>query len=59
MNRNVAEAAQGSRNIASAISGLADGTQQTNERVSQAQIAAGELARMSRELQAAVNTFTV
>jgi methyl-accepting chemotaxis protein len=59
MNRNVAEAANGSRSIATAITGLAAGTQQTNERVADAQLAAAELSRMSGELQEAVRRFTV
>ena len=59
MNRNVAEAANGSQDIAAAISGLAAGTQQTNDRVADAQRAAGELARMSGELQDAVRRFTI
>jgi methyl-accepting chemotaxis protein len=59
MNRNVAEAAHGSQGIAAAISGLAAGTQETNQRVADAQLAAGELARMSGELQEAVARFTV
>ncbi|SOE00204.1 methyl-accepting chemotaxis protein [Blastococcus haudaquaticus] len=59
MNRNVAEAASGSQDIAAAITGLAAGTQATNERVEEAQRAAGELARMSGDLQEAVSRFTV
>jgi len=59
MNRNVAEAASGTQGIAAAISGLAVGTQETNQRVADAQRAAGELARMSGELQEAVNRFSV
>ncbi|MDP5184700.1 methyl-accepting chemotaxis protein [Blastococcus sp. BMG 814] len=59
MNRNVAEAASGTQGIAAAISGLAAGTQETNQRVADAQRAAGELARMSGELQEAVSRFTV
>ncbi|MGX5654866.1 methyl-accepting chemotaxis protein [Geodermatophilus nigrescens] len=59
MNRNVAEAAGGTRQIAAAITGLADGTQQTNARVGDARQAAAELARMSGELQDAVRRFTV
>lgn len=59
MNRNVAEAASGTQGIAAAISGLAVGTQETNKRVADAQRAAGELARMSGELQEAVNRFSV
>ncbi|MCZ2858563.1 methyl-accepting chemotaxis protein [Blastococcus sp. VKM Ac-2987] len=57
MNRNVAEAASGTQGIAAAISGLAAGTQETNQRVEDAQRAAGELARMSGELQEAVGRF--
>ncbi len=59
MNRNVAEAANGSQQIANAISGLAAGTQETNSRVEDAQRAAAELARMSGDLQQAVARFTV
>jgi methyl-accepting chemotaxis protein len=59
MNRNVAEAANGTQGIAAAISGLAAGTQETNQRVAEAQRAAGELARMSSELQGAVARFTL
>jgi methyl-accepting chemotaxis protein len=59
MNRNVAEAATGTQGIAAAISGLAAGTQETNQQVADAQRAAGELARMSGELQEAVGRFTV
>jgi methyl-accepting chemotaxis protein len=59
MNRNVAEAATGTQGIAAAISGLAAGTQETNARVADAQRAAGELARMSGELQEAVSRFQV
>jgi methyl-accepting chemotaxis protein len=59
MNRNVAEAAGGSRDIAAAITGLAAGTEETNARVSDAQRAAAELARMSGELQDAIRRFTV
>ena len=59
MNRNVAEAASGTRDISAAIGGLASGTQATNARVADAQQAAAELARMSGELQEAVARFTV
>jgi methyl-accepting chemotaxis protein len=59
MNRNVAEAASGTRDITTAINGLASGTQETNARVADAQAAATELARMSSELQEAVARFTV
>jgi methyl-accepting chemotaxis protein len=59
MNRNVAEAANGTQGIAAAISGLAAGTQETNQRVAEAQRAADDLARMSGELQEAVAQFRV
>jgi methyl-accepting chemotaxis protein len=59
MNRNVAEAANGTREIASAIGGLATGTQETHARVADAQQAAAELARMSGELHEAVARFSV
>jgi methyl-accepting chemotaxis protein len=59
MNRHVAEAASGAQGIAAAITGLAAGTRETNARVTDAQRAAGELARMSGELQEAVGRFTV
>ena len=59
MNRNVAEAANGTQGIAAAISGLAAGTQETTQQVADAQRAAGELARMSGELQSAVARFTL
>ncbi|MCA0144958.1 methyl-accepting chemotaxis protein [Blastococcus sp. LR1] len=59
MNRNVAEAAQGSQGIAAAITGLAAGTAETNQRVEESQRAATELARMSGELQDAVNRFRI
>jgi methyl-accepting chemotaxis protein len=59
MNRNVAEAASGTREISAAISGLATGTQETNARVADAQHAAAELSRMSGELRDAVSRFSV
>ena len=59
MNRNVAEAANGTQGIAAAISGLAAGTQETNQRVDDAQAASADLARMSAELQEAVGRFKV
>ena len=59
MNRNVAEAAGSSRSIANAITGLAAGSAETNQRVTEAQRSAAELSRMSDELQSAVSRFTV
>ncbi|MGY1857508.1 methyl-accepting chemotaxis protein [Modestobacter sp. SYSU DS0290] len=57
MNRNVLEAASSSQSIASAISGLAAGTAETNQRVDETQRSAAELSRMSDELQSAVRRF--
>jgi methyl-accepting chemotaxis protein len=59
MNRNVAEAAAGTRSITAEIGGLASGTQETSARVADAQAAAAELARMSTELQEAVGRFQI
>ncbi|MFQ1003164.1 methyl-accepting chemotaxis protein [Modestobacter sp. SSW1-42] len=59
MNRNVAEAAGSSRSIATAITGLAAGSAETTQRVTEAQRSAAELSRMSDELQSAVSRFTV
>ncbi|MGY1840717.1 MULTISPECIES: methyl-accepting chemotaxis protein [unclassified Modestobacter] len=59
MNRNVGAAASSSQSIASAISGLAAGTAETNQRVEETQRSAAELSRMSDELQAAVRRFTL
>jgi methyl-accepting chemotaxis protein len=47
------------RGIASAITGLAAGTQQTSERVAEAERSAADLAGMNKQLQAAVQRFTV
>ena len=59
MNRNVAEAAGSSQDIARAITGLASGAQETNARVTEAQESATELSRMSGDLQSAVRRFTL
>jgi methyl-accepting chemotaxis protein len=58
MNRNVAEAATGSGEIAGSITGVAAAAQVTTEGVGQAQQAVDELARMSGELQTLVARFT-
>jgi methyl-accepting chemotaxis protein len=57
MNRNVSEAATGSGEIASNISGVATAAEQTTEGVAQSQQAVVELARMSSELQSVVSRF--
>ena len=58
MNRSVSEAATGSSEIAGTISGVATAAAMTTEGVSQTRMAAGELARMSSELQTLVGRFT-
>ena len=58
MNRNVSEAAMGSGEIAANITGVATAAQVTTEGIADSQRAAGELARLSSELQALVNRFT-
>jgi methyl-accepting chemotaxis protein len=57
MNRSVTEAATGSAEIAANVSGVATATQSTTDRVSHAQLAAKEMARMSGELRALVSHF--
>ena len=57
MNRSVTEAATGSSQIASNITGVATAAAMTTEGVSQTRTAAEELARMSGALQAAVQRF--
>ncbi|UQU62862.1 methyl-accepting chemotaxis protein [Couchioplanes caeruleus] len=59
MNRGVGEAAAGIGQIADGIGTLAGATRLTTESVGDSQRAAGELARMSAELQALVTTFRV
>jgi methyl-accepting chemotaxis protein len=57
MNRSVTEAATGSGEIAGNIAGVAEAAATTTEGVSQTRQAAGELARMSSELQSLVGRF--
>ncbi|MEV6596154.1 methyl-accepting chemotaxis protein [Actinoplanes sp. NPDC051346] len=57
MSRNVAEAADGSREIAANIAGVATAVATTTMGVTQAQQASAELARMSNELQHLVSGF--
>jgi len=57
MNRSVSEAATGSGQIAANINGVATAASMTTEGVSQTRQAAGELARMSSELQSLVQRF--
>ncbi|WP_161952569.1 methyl-accepting chemotaxis protein [Actinoplanes sp. TFC3] len=59
MNRGVTEAASGVTQIAAGIDELATATRLTTESVADTQRAAGELARMSSELQSLVSTFRV
>ncbi|MCW2567063.1 MAG: methyl-accepting chemotaxis sensory transducer, partial [Mycobacterium sp.] len=57
MNRNVAEAATGAGEIAQTITRVATSAQVTTESVAEARAAAGDLARMSGELQTLVGRF--
>jgi methyl-accepting chemotaxis protein len=57
MNRSVSEAAIGSGEIAGNISGVATAAATTTEGVTQTRLAAGELSRMSSELQTLVQRF--
>ena len=59
MNRSVAEAAAGSTEIASNISGVATAAQNTTQGVVEAQRAVEELTRMSAELQSLASRFQV
>jgi methyl-accepting chemotaxis protein len=59
MNRNVAQAADGSRQIASSITGLADGIADNQTQVHQTKQAAAELVTMSATLQTAVSRYLV
>jgi methyl-accepting chemotaxis protein len=58
MNRNVAEAATGSGEIAANISSVATAATATSEGVAQAERAAADLSRMSGELHRLVGRFT-
>jgi methyl-accepting chemotaxis protein len=59
MNRNVAQAATGSADIAAIIDGVASGAQLTTAGVAQSQGAVSELARMSTDLRSLVSRFTI
>ncbi|KQW53649.1 hypothetical protein ASC77_05110 [Nocardioides sp. Root1257] len=59
MNRNVADAATGSGEIAMNISGVAEAAGSTSEGVARAQQAADELARLSDDLGQLVGRFSV
>jgi len=59
MNRNVAQASGGARDIALAITGLADGIAETNTQVTVSEQSSIELARMGDELTAAVQRFVL
>ena len=58
MSRNVADAATGSTDIAANIVGVATAADTTTTGVTETQSAAGDLARMSSELQSLVANFT-
>ena len=57
MDRNVTEAATGSGQIATNIAGVATAARSTTESVAESQRAAGELAEVSRRLQALTAEF--
>jgi methyl-accepting chemotaxis protein len=57
MNRSVSDVAAGSGEIAGSITGVATAAATTTEGVQQTRDAAGELARMSSELQTLVQRF--
>ncbi|MPQ98272.1 HAMP domain-containing protein [Modestobacter sp. I12A-02628] len=59
MNRNVTEAATGASQIAENIAGVAEAALVTTEGVSQARVAAADLAQMSGTLRTLVARFTV
>ncbi|WP_203863754.1 hypothetical protein, partial [Planobispora rosea] len=59
MNRNVADAASASNEIAVNIAGVADAAEVTTRGVEQSRQAAAELAGMSRSLRDLVGNFTV
>jgi methyl-accepting chemotaxis protein len=57
MSRSVAEAATGTGEIASNITGVAEASTFTTEGVAQARVATEDLARMAGDLQAQVASF--
>ncbi len=59
MNRNVGDAAEGSGQIATIISGVADAAHATTDGVQQSQAAAEELAQLSAELQRLIAEFII
>ncbi len=59
IQRNVAEAAQGSADIADSVAGLAEAARETSESASAIRIAARELSSMGVELQGLVGQFRV
>ncbi|WP_127507608.1 methyl-accepting chemotaxis protein [Actinoplanes solisilvae] len=59
MNRSVTEAAGGTGEIASNITGVAEAARLTSQSVSETQEATNDLARMSSELRSVVSAFRV
>jgi methyl-accepting chemotaxis protein len=57
MSRNVAEAATGTGEIASNITGVATAASSTTEAVAQSNAAVGELSRMASDLRSQVASF--
>ncbi|GAA3185092.1 hypothetical protein GCM10010531_44140 [Blastococcus jejuensis] len=58
MSRSVAEAAQGSGQIAENISGVSEAADSTNQALGQTRTAVDELSRMAAELRTAVSRFS-
>jgi methyl-accepting chemotaxis protein len=57
MNRSVAEAARGTKDIAGNVTGVADAARSTSDGAVRSQRATDELVRMSDELTALVSGF--
>jgi methyl-accepting chemotaxis protein len=58
MSRSVAEAAQGSGQIADNISGVSSAADSTTQALSQTRVAVDELSRMAADLRTSVSRFT-
>ncbi len=59
MGRNVAEAAQGTSQIAANIVGVSQAAASTTEAVTHAHAATGEIAELAQRLRASVSSFRV
>jgi methyl-accepting chemotaxis protein len=58
MSRSVAEAAQGSGQIADNITGVSAAADSTTQALTQTRVAVDELSRMAADLRAGVSRFT-